>query len=894
VIRNALLAVGTMIAVVLLVLISMPSLGLTGLIHLDGPITVQAWHQGQPLGEHDIELPGLFGNEDLPDDARIRARWAIHVPDDAPEHAWAVWLERPQFAARVFWDADLVGESGNMDGTERSERPILAMLPLAPTWQGPHELRLDVQGDHSRGGVIGRMVIGPADQVVRYATLVEAERLGLVLVLAALGLVQVLLASGARPRQANLFFGTCCVLLAVYLFGRTELAASMLPEPDWPIRLRRVVTAFLLPLALGLAATFDHKPVPSWLWGLFGLSATLSLGGLLLPMDWLPVLEGILDGGMVIGVAVLPILVLPLAIRKRPGAIVLAAATIAPLVVGALLEMGVTNGLLSGPPGLGPALTTFAVGVTAALSLRDVKAGERHVQLVQGSPDALLGVSPMGIVTDANPAAERLLGRSPLGTRLLDWVVVDDQPLLEAQLARTPNRPARAELRVRGQDRVLESVVTPLDDDTMVILLRDVTARVDQDRTRIQDARMETLALLVGGLAHDFNNMLGTLLAHVGFLQLTTKGDSPIDARLSRMEATLVRASALNRRLLTLAGGSSAPLVSTSLAEVVQAAADLVEPTLPERVTLRVEVPQVLPRIAASPSDLEHVFVNLMVNARNAVGLKGEIVVSARAFAQEDARGVICAIEDSGPGVPIDQQERIFTPFVTGDASKGTGLGLAVARQVVREHQGRIWVENRPGGGARFCLVLHDTSILSYQGDTEIPEGANIFVVEDDDGQRETWEAALDRAGCTVQAFADPQSALRALKQGPPDLLITDLLLPGIDGVQLARLARDYHPDLSLLLVSAHLPPKEHLEGLDGLRTLEKPVRLSALLSAVAHALGADGELPDTSPPMAPSLDEVRWESARWNSPTVPPARREQSPDSWDDSSEEGALDPDE
>ena len=888
--RNVLLAVGTAVAVILLVLISMPSLGLSGLILLDGPITVEAWHRGEPLGDKEIQLPGLFGREDLPSDARVRARWAIHVPPDAPESAWAVWLERPQFAARVHWDAVEVGHSGEVDGTSRSERSILAVLPLDESWQGPHELQIDVQGDYNRGGVIGRMVIGPSEQVVRFATIVEAERLGLVLLLASLGLVQVLLASGGRPRQANLFFGAVCLLLAAYLFGRPELAASLLPEPEGPIRLRRVVTAFIMPLGLGLATTFDHKPIPSWLWGLLGLSAALSLGGILLPMGWLPTLEAILDGGLVLGVVILPLLVLPLALRRRPGAVALAFATVVPLVLGVLLEIAVTNGLISGSTGLGPAITAFAVGVTAALSMRDVTAGERHVQLVRGSPDALLGVSPAGIVTDANPAAERLLGRSPLGTRLLDWIVADDQRLLQAQLARTPNRPARAELRVRGQDRVLESVVTPLDDHTMVILLRDVTARQDQAQVRIQDARMETLALLVGGLAHDFNNMLGTLLAHVGFLQLTTQGQATVEARLSRMEATLVRASALNRRLLTLAGGSSSPLVATSLSEVVRSAADLVEPTLPERVVLRLDVPAGLPEVAASPADLEHVFVNLIVNARKAVGLKGEIRVIARPFASKDAIGVLCAVEDSGPGVPIDMQEKIFAPFVTGSSEDsptamgpdggGTGLGLAVARQVVREHQGRIWVENQPGGGARFCIALHDARVLAHAGDTEIPPGSHVLVVEDEDGQRETWESALTRTGCRVQAFAEPQQAIAALEYEEPDLLVTDLLLPGIDGVQLARLARDRYPTLPILLVSAHLPPKDQLADLGGLTTLSKPVRLSSLLTAVAHLLSAeDGELPDTTPMVAPSLEDVRWETARWNSPTPAPPMRQGRPE---------------
>lgn len=872
--RTAIIIAGLGAAILMLALLAMPGLTLSGVTEIRGLKQVEASLSGRDLGPHIVEIPGLMANAQLPDGARIKARWDVRVPSGAPAGPWAVWLERPQYASRVTWDAEVVGGSGDVDGTDRSEASVLALLPRPPDWQGPHQLELELVGDHHAGGLIGRMIVGPQDQVVRYAMLVQAEGLGLVLLLAGIGLMQFLISSGAQKRDANMLFGALCLMLAAYVFSRSGLALQVLPDPVGAIRMRRFASAFLVPFALGSAATFDHRNLPTWFWALFGLASTLALGGLLLPVDWLRTLENVIDVFLVCGAIAVPFLVVPMVLRKRPGATVLAVATIAPVVVGLFMEVAVTNGIIAGSTGLLPALSSFVIGMTVAFALRDATAGERHVALVQGSPDGILGIDRSGRVTDANPAVQRLLGRSPINTQFLDWVVADDQGIVRAQLERAPDGEARAEFRIRGQDRVLESAVTPLDPSTTLVMLRDVTERRAVEASRLQRARGETMTLLVGGLAHDFNNMLGTLLAHVGFLQLTAKA-APMHARLNRMEATLVRASNLTRRLLNLAGTSGTPLGPTSLHTVLANAAELVGPTLPSRVELDIDVPEVLPDIAGSAPDLEHVFVNLLVNARNAVGLAGHIRVIARPFSDGGVQGVICAVEDDGAGVPAGEHERIFSPFVKGDSATGSGLGLAVAQQVLREHQGRIWIEDRPGGGARFCVALHDASLLTQQQDRSLTPGTTVVLAEDESEQRRAARMALESAGCTVFAFADGAEAAESTEAlDRIDVLVTDFLLPGTDGVALARSLREHQPDLPVLLMSAHLPDEIELD--EPVKTIPKPVRAAHLVAHV-HALLEEEEVDVEPTGIFPSLEGLSWASTRWQSPPPTPGHRSEA-----------------
>lgn len=839
------------------------------------PATVQL--ADMPLGTGHVRIPGKLSAEGVPADGLVTLRWDVNIPEGAPE-IWGVWFERPQYASELRWDGRLVGATGEVHGDARSERGLLA--PVMTNAPGVHQLELTVRGDYGKGGLLGRAVHGPFDDVVRLARVVESERVGLVMLLCALGVLQLTLAARRPQRPASLFLGLLCLAIALYVSLRTDLSTLILPDALPGIRLRRFATAWLGPLGLGLAATFDRQDTPPWMAYILGAGGVLSLGAFVLPAAGLPFLEITLDALLLASALTFIIVLVPVVWRSQPGAMALVLATAGPLGYGVISEVLVTHGFISAGGHMLPTVGGFTLGATVALVVRDADLSERHNRLVRWSSDAMLGIDRNGVVQDANPAAEQMFSRNPTGTRLVDWIASEDQPLMRAHITFEEHRPPQIEVRLRGQERIVECVATEIDSKKLLVAIRDVTRRTAMNRGQVQAARMETLAVLVGGIAHDFNNILGTLLAHIGFLQVTTARDGSVQQRLGRMEATIDRASVLTRRLATLTGSTGSTLGPTDLSRVIRETLDLVRPSFDERLTIEEDLPAVLPQVAASVTDLQHILVNLLVNARDAVGRTGHVAVRARPFTtDEGATGVLILVEDDGPGVPLDLRETIFTPFfTTKDARAGNGLGLAVAVQLVREHHGRLWVEDRPGGGARFCLALHDATVLDLEDAplTEEPDGEQVFLVEDEPVLRDTFASALERAGFTVTALPDGAAAIEALAETRPDVFVTDVLMPGISGVDLARFARGRYPEVPILLVSGYIPDDAMLGDDPLMHRLDKPVRTARLVAVVKRlcrlaARRADGEVEEH---VFPSLDGASWERVSWGPSDAPRGRR--------------------
>ncbi len=406
----------------------------------------------------------------------------------------------------------------------------------------------------------------------------------------------------------------------------------------------------------------------------------------------------------------------------------------------------------------------FATGVGAALVVRDAAVSEQYERLLRGSLDAIVSIDREGHVIEANPAAVRLLGN--LSTKILRIADPRDHPMLAVHIERGQHGSDRTEFRTR-RGRWMESLATTVGEDRVLLTIRDVTARRDLDRGLLKAARIETMGLLLGGIAHDFNNMLSTLLAHIGVLEMTLDDRPKELSRVRRMTETVERASLLTRRLLTVARGTGSHLGACDMRTVALAAIELVEPTFTAGITLVHDLPSDLPAAHGDASDLEQVLVNLLVNARDAVNGQGNVRLVARTFHLDNgARGVMLAVDDDGTGVAAEQQDQIFEPFVT-TKPRGTGLGLAVAKQILRDHVGRIWFEGRPGGGSRFVVALRlATEIDHVPG--PLPEGRRVLVVEDEDVLREEAETALRSAGFEVRAEATAEAAVPGSRPTPP------------------------------------------------------------------------------------------------------------------------------
>ncbi|NCG18870.1 MAG: response regulator [Rhodobacterales bacterium] len=778
-----------------------------------------------------LELPGLLIHQGIPTTDLVIARKTVKV-DSTQLHA--LWLDAPLYSATVRWDGLEIARLGDptLEGDAyRKDGSLLAVLPPSDP-NVDHILELVLRGDYGRGGVYGRILFGPVNEVVASSSAHETQRLSLALGLSLLAFLPLTVATRRPLRPAYIFYGLFACCLATLSYGQSDISASMLPNALQSIRLQRLAEGPLAALLIAFMGSFLYgKTSPAQQWFL-RLGLVSSAAGLFWPASSLYTLESLQDVTLLVGIPWF-ILLLYQGVKLRiPGIWIIVILAGFPSVIGVIPEIFHSHGMRDGTSHLFEASLLLVGGCGAALILRDAKTSARHERLIARSVDAMIGVNVQGLIHDANPAAMGMLGADCLNRNIFEFVDAQDHPLMLAHIQRGVKSGDRADFQLADSGGIeVESLATPLERELALLVIRDVTVRKNIDRGMLQAARHETVVLLLGGIAHDFNNMLGTLLAHVGFLQSTV--DNPkILHRMGRMENTIARASQLTRRLLTITRGSSTELGPTNLHRVCRDAIELIEPTLPENVSLAFTIPDSLPPAYAEGAELEQVLVNLMVNARDAVEGGGTIHLVVHAFQLTDgARGICIMVEDDGPGVPMELREDVFKPFVT-TKGRGTGLGLAVASQVAKDHHGRIWYEDRPGGGARFLLALRHADAV-VEAPTPLPQGRKVLLVEDKRVLLEEYSRALTAAGYDVTAYEDPTLAAAWLMASSPDVLVTDVVMEGLSGIDLATLCSHRYPKCPVLLVSGFIPDESM--AMNGWHRLHKPVRAARLVATVGR-----------------------------------------------------------
>jgi signal transduction histidine kinase len=379
----------------------------------------------------------------------------------------------------------------------------------------------------------------------------------------------------------------------------------------------------------------------------------------------------------------------------------------------------------------------------------------------------------------------------------------------------------------------------------------------ESQQTLAQAQKMEALGTLAGGIAHDFNNQLTVMLANARYAMRRLPEDDEVGRALADLHRAAQHCAQLTKGLLAFSRRTPAsprPLdVSAVLAEVE----DLLRPLIPTSIELRIVDAHAGARIVADPVQLQQVIVNLVVNARDAMPDGGHLVlgVSRRELAGSEALalgvspGAYVAIEvaDTGTGIDPAVRARIFEPFfTTKEPGKGTGLGLATAYGIVQECRGAIAVDSEPGQGATFRVLLPESRADADEDGAEKDEPARggrgaVLVVEDDEGVRRALARALREGGYEVAEAGDGLEALARLAAGRFEALVTDVDVPRLGGIDLARrLAAAGSPPPTLFVSGAAV---EQLGGPEGpvprFGFLAKPFSDAALLDAL-HGLLAD------------------------------------------------------
>jgi hypothetical protein len=494
---------------------------------------------------------------------------------------------------------------------------------------------------------------------------------------------------------------------------------------------------------------------------------------------------------------------------------------------------------------------------------------ERYFRsLIENAQDMITVLDAQGTVVFQSPPIQRILGYSPeeiLGRRIFDLIHPDDHVKTQGSLRRVLADAKEAdsvEFRIRHADgswRTVECRGSRLSGDeagTVVVNARDVTERHRLEEQLRQAQKMEAIGQLASGVAHDFNNMLTSIMGNASVLRhdgaLAPEQVSSINEILVAAE----RAANLTRKLLLFSRKEALQMVNLDLNDSVKQIVKMLQRILGETILVGVEAAPELPLILGDPGMIDQVLLNLAVNARDAMNGAGRLtiktaLVSAAAGPGEKAAkaGVCLSVSDTGCGIRAEHLPHIFEPFfTTKEPGKGTGLGLATVYGIVKQHGGSIDIATTVGRGTSFRIIFPATEgppTASWPR----PESAGlaggnelILVVEDELPVRMVVTRLLQRSGYQVLTAQSGPEALNIWKdnQSRIRLLLTDMVMPdGMTGRELAAAIRSQAPRLPVVYSSGYSPDfaGRLVEAEPGTRFLQKPYSSAALSRAVRECL---------------------------------------------------------
>jgi PAS domain S-box-containing protein len=391
-------------------------------------------------------------------------------------------------------------------------------------------------------------------------------------------------------------------------------------------------------------------------------------------------------------------------------------------------------------------------------------------------------------------------------------------------------------------------------------LALDITASKEAELAREQleeqlkqSQKLESLGRLAGGVAHDFNNLLNVVIGYASLLQ-SDPDEGKSHERAAEILKASSRATSLVRQMLAFSRRQVLQLETTDLNEIITDLGTMLRRLIGENIELQIQTASNLPCVMADASQIEQVIMNLVVNARDAMPRGGQLTIATTTteFNEEQARTlrlasgpyVVVKVNDTGHGMDSDTQARIFEPyFTTKEAGKGTGLGLATVHGIVAQSGGAMRVQSEVGVGTTFSVYLPAnkktaqviTPPLVLKPKTRT--AGTILLAEDEESLRTLTKEVLQSVGYTVLEAANGASALEtaSLHRGTVQMLITDMVMPGMHGSDLAARIQDEHPGIRVLCITGYAEPSI-VKDL-GAAILEKPFTPDALLSKVDEIL---------------------------------------------------------
>ncbi len=472
------------------------------------------------------------------------------------------------------------------------------------------------------------------------------------------------------------------------------------------------------------------------------------------------------------------------------------------------------------------------------------KSDERYRLLVENAPDAIVSLDREGRFTSMNPFCEKLTGwprEEWIGRPFLPLVHAEDVSGVKENLAKAliGMKTPMGEIRVlsKSGDFVwMEFVMTPEFQGRRVqgvlAIGRDISERRKAERAQAalelqvrRAQKMEAVGRLAGGIAHDFNNFLSVIMANCGLARMDLVAGHPAVERIEQINKASQRAAALVQQILTFSRGREQERSVMNLKTVVREATTMLRSALPRSVEIRTVFAPDCPSILADAGQIQQVVMNLATNAAHAMKQKGGVLdISLDSFEVDEdfiaqnpdlqpGPHVRLTVSDTGHGMDNATLERIFEPFFsTKPQGEGTGLGLSVVHGIVKGHEGAINVYSEVGRGTSFKIYFPAAKGAERSGSeralspTPLGNGEHILLVDDEPSLVECGERMLQRLGYRVTAVQSGGEALDLIRGGAHefDCILTDLDMPEITGIALARECRGLVPATPVVLMSGY------------------------------------------------------------------------------------------
>ncbi len=506
---------------------------------------------------------------------------------------------------------------------------------------------------------------------------------------------------------------------------------------------------------------------------------------------------------------------------------------------------------------------------------RALRAAERRFRwLFDDAPVGIALVDLDGTIGSCNLALQAMLGidRDDMVGRAVTDIIADDsragaaEQLGKVLAGSLPG--THQEVRLKGRrDLIAQLFVSPSHEDGdisgLVIHFIDATEQRNLEIQFAQSQKMQAMGQLAGGVAHDFNNLLTAMIGFCDLLLQRHGAGDPSFADIMQVKQNANRAASLVRQLLAF---SRRQALQPRLLNVTDALADLsnlLRRLLGETIELRMIHGRALGLVRVDPGQFDQVIINLAVNARDAMPGGGALTIRTNAVTvdQPVQRGpelmpageyVLIEVSDTGTGIGKENIARIFEPFFsTKEVGAGTGLGLSTVYGIVRQTDGFIVVESEPGQGATFSIHLpridaepadepKRPALQAEAADGDLTGSGTILLVEDEDAVRLFGARALRNKGYTVIEARSGEQAVEVLhNEEAIDVLISDVVMPGMDGVTLARFVRMERPSIRVILISGYSEDvaRNGIDPDEGIHFLPKPFSLKQLAGAVKQVM---------------------------------------------------------